>query len=351
MATKNNAKLPGINSLIQAGIDPKTGLPIKAEESNPCAPTEFKKALRIKDEQTAINRYKWNNLPASLDSQLLERVLYYKGQGAFFYMVEADDYYFLPYALRGTIDCYGRYLRITPLPFNGTTRTENGKEQPWIEGLIKIPVYNIEKEIEKPEDACVLLSDYSKQLSQTVLPRSALQEPLLNLMAECFPMARTSLLANSGIKGMLIQNEDEAFNVEAAGRAVANCALTGQVYAPITGTPTLTELTNAGSAMKAEEYLLYLQSLDNERLSWYGLENGGAFQKKAHILESEQEMNNQNNNLIYQDGLVLRQQFCERVNKVFGLNIAVEEVKTEELEQTDFEDIEVEEDKSEGGEE
>ena len=45
------------------------------------------------------------------------------------------------------------------------------------------------------------------------------------------------------------------------------------------------------------------------------------------MLQSEQNMNSSNNNLIYQDGLELRKLFCDRVNKVFGLNISVEEVK------------------------
>ena len=79
----NNAKLPDINTLIQAGINPKTGLPIKlGDEDKYTLKSEIKKNLRIKDEQVALNRYKWYNLPSGLDGQLLERILYYKGQAA-----------------------------------------------------------------------------------------------------------------------------------------------------------------------------------------------------------------------------------------------------------------------------
>ena len=70
------------------------------------------------------------------------------------------------------------------------------------------------------------------------------------------------------------------------------------------------------------------------------------------MLQSEQNMNSGNNNLIYQDGLILRQQFCERVNKVFGLNISVEEVNQEEIPGQEIDDIDVEESQdNEGGEE
>ena len=75
---KNNAKLTPIELYYQAGIDPKTNLPIKMAGSNKCALKEnIKKFLRLVDEQDAVNRYVWYNLPANITSQELERMLYY----------------------------------------------------------------------------------------------------------------------------------------------------------------------------------------------------------------------------------------------------------------------------------
>ena len=55
----SNAGIPDINTLIQAGINPKTGLPYKFDSSDPCTlQTNIKMQLRILDEQDAINRYK-----------------------------------------------------------------------------------------------------------------------------------------------------------------------------------------------------------------------------------------------------------------------------------------------------
>ena len=116
---KNNARLTDPTMLIQAGIDPATGLPIKAKEGKSCnLKLDIKKQLRIMDEQDAINRFTWYNLPEGLNSRLIERILYYKGQGMLFFL--NDKFYFLPYALDGTIDVYGRFMSVTPLPFNGT---------------------------------------------------------------------------------------------------------------------------------------------------------------------------------------------------------------------------------------
>lgn len=113
--------LPNIAELIQAGINPKTGLPIKLGDDPSQLKNDIRHIIRIIDEQNAVNRYKWYNLPSGLTGEMIERILYYKGQLAFFYMETDDNWYALPFALNGTIDCYGRFLGITPLPFNGTT--------------------------------------------------------------------------------------------------------------------------------------------------------------------------------------------------------------------------------------
>ena len=85
------AKLPDIETLIQAGIDPKTGLPLKVKNIEPCKLKENSKLfLRLIDEQDATNRYVWYNLPCNLSSQELERMLYYKGQLCFFYNKELE---------------------------------------------------------------------------------------------------------------------------------------------------------------------------------------------------------------------------------------------------------------------
>lgn len=326
---KNNARIPDIDTLIQAGFDPKTGLPLKMATEDKCMLKEqIRKTLRVLDEQNAINRYKWYNLPSSLDGQLLERILYYKGQGMFFYMETNDTFYFLPYALSGTIDVYGRFQSVTPLPFNGSSSNEEGKEKPWITGLTRKPVYDVLQELDEEfTESCVLLSDYSKQISQTNIPRQILQDPILDAMSEAFPLARTSLIAHSGIKGMRVNDEDQKVQVELASKSVTRAALNGKMWIPLVGNIEYQELTD-GTALKSEEFLLYMQSLDNFRLSLYGLDNGGLFQKKSHILQAEQDMNGGNVGLVYQDGLTLRQKFCDIVNSIWGLGIWCEASET-----------------------
>ena len=317
-------KITPLELYIQAGIDPKTGLPLKANNQPVYLTDNIKKQLRIVDEQDALNRYAWYNLPYGLNANLIERILYYRGQGIMFYMEADDRFYFLPYTLNGSIDVYGRYTAVTPLPFNGSTAADK-KERPWIEGLIKIPRYDIMLDATPDEviASCVILRDYSQQQSQTVLSRQVLNDPLLDIMAECIPMMRTALINSTGVKGMRVTNEDEESNVKAANLSIQRAAMTGEGWVPIVGKLDFQDLT-AGAIAKSEEFLLAMQSLDNYRLSLYGLDNGGLFQKRSHLLEAEQRMNNGNSGILLQDGLYQRQQFCDIVNSWFGLQIYCE---------------------------
>lgn len=67
-----------------------------------------------------------------------------------------------------------------------------------------------------------------------------------------------------------------------------------------------------------------MQGLDNYRLSLYGLDNGGLFQKKSHMLEAEQSMNAGKAAIPLNDGLSIRQYFCDTVNALTGLGISCE---------------------------
>ena len=334
----NNKKgpyLPNLEAFWAAGIDPKTGLPAKLEPLA-CLDGNILKNLRILDECQKVNLYKWYNLPSSIDGNLIERILYYKGQAAFWYNTIDGQFYFLPFALNGSIDVYGRYTGITPLPFNGTAKD---KEDAWIVDLIRVPQYDIfDPELpNKKETACVILRDYTQQISQTVLPRASLDDPILKMMSEAIPFARTSLLSNSGIKAMRVNDETDANEVYTASRSIVEHALAGEPFVPIKSQIEFQELTSSGSAMKSEEYLLYYQALDNLRKSFLGIPASGVFEKQSHTLQSEQDMNSNSDNLILEDGLELRQKFCQMVNAIWGLGIWCE--KNENVEDDQNSDV------------
>jgi len=314
--------LPQLDVFYQAGIDPKTRLPIKYG-SKTVLKEDVKKFLRLIDEEDACNRYVWYNLPMDLTSQEVERMLYYKGQLCFFYDKNLEQFFFMPYALDGTIDFYGRYNTIHPVPMTSGTEDKGNKAQAEYLSNLKLKcVYGIKTEIEEKDftDNCVLLHDYTKQLSQTIIPRVNVNDPILDVMAECVPMSRTARLLSTGVMGVRVQDEDEVQNVNDANRQLQDCALEGKAYVGIAGKVDFQELSG-GNVAKSEEYMLAMQSLDNLRLSGYGIDNGGLFEKKAHELQSEADINGGPVGLVLQDGLSIRQNFCNIVNSIWGLGI------------------------------
>ena len=317
----------------QAGIDLDTGKPSRMVE-NVSMLKNMKHIMRLIDEQDAVNRYKWFNLPCNISSEELERLLYYKGQLCFFYFKDLDEFYFMPFALDGSIDFYGRYNTIHPVPMSSGTegtkeeQAEKKKNYETQRALLSMLRLNVVKAIKpldelKEEDlynSAVILWDYSRQIGQNIVPRSDVNDTLLEMIAEIPCFLRTALIASTGIKGMRVSDADAKNEVVIASNQILKCALTGKLATPITSAIEIQELFD-GPVGKAQEYLLAMQALENFRLSTYGLENGGLFEKKAHKLETEQQMNDSTVGLVYEDGLAIRQNFCNIVNSIWGTSI------------------------------
>lgn len=305
-----------------AGINPETGLPYRITDagtglSGLAIMNNLQTQLTNTDCAQFKQRFKWHNLPDGLTSEMMEEILYYKGQGMFF---EIDGhFYFLPFALAGNIDIYGRFMEVTPLPYRGPAQDE--KEQPWINGLTREPIYEAigweDLVSEDFESKCVIIKDRS-QTWGTLVPRASLQQPIINLQAQIPALMRTSLYNGTGVLGLRINSESDAASVYSANKAMETAAVNGERWVPIANNIEFQELS-ADSIYKSEEYLEAFQSLDNMRLQFMGIESGGVYQKKAHMLQTEQQGNAGNVGFIIQDALTVRQDACDLINSIWGL--------------------------------
>lgn len=324
--------IPDINTLLQAGINPRTGLPVRFGDVRSATKENIKKILRVQDEQDAVNRYKWTNLPNDLTSQELERMIYYKGQLCFFYCKDLEQFYFMPYALDGTIDFYGRYNTIHPVPMTSGTEDKGDKAQAQYLASLKLKCrYGIvmpeDLTLKDFEESAVLLHDYTKQLAQTIIPRKDLNEGVIDVEAECIPYMRTALLMGTGVRGVRVQDEDQEASVHEGARNMTKAALNCEPYVPIVGTVEFQDLTD-GTVTKAEDYLISMQAIENFRLSTYGMDSGGLYDKKAYVNQDQTQMNAVNVKSPMQDGLSIRQNFCNIVNSIWGLGIWCEPSET-----------------------
>lgn len=291
-----------------------------------------KRILRINDEQIAINRYKWYNLPPGLDGQLIERILYYRGSGMFFYIPEMNEFHFLPYTLYGgdgqALDFYGRWKSVIPLPFMGTNTDEKSRQEVLLSNMIRKPLYELATGgiREDLETRCVLLHDYCKQYSQTILPRKDLNEGLIDVESNIIPYVNTLLSNSTGVAGMRVSDDSEQASVQNASDTCQKAALNGKRWVAITSQLDLQDFSTS-TAGRAEDMLMAMQALDNIRLGTYGVENGGIFEKKAHMLNAEAAMNTGTSGLVMDDGLFQRQNFCTICNSLapFGMWCEVNE--------------------------
>ena len=321
-------KLFNLELFYQMGIDPGTGKPLKLTAgSGEDLLVNAKRAIRIKDEQEAIHRYKWEGLPKGIDPLLLERIIYYRGQAMLFKITD-EDYLFLPYAVTGSYDCYGRPPMLRPLVFGGSPTTNSkgeikaDDEKIFGDKYYKA-VYDKDEEVKDPMDAAVILKDYTPQLADYIIPRVTIQEHAISLEAEGLPLARTKMIGDSGVKGMRVNDEGAATNVKLASKAIVKAAMQGDQFVPVVDEIEFQDLGTSGGQGTPEGSLMYVQALDNYRRSLLGIENGGIYQKKAHVLEEEESVNDADTRSVLADGLEWRKRFCELGNAVFGLSMSV----------------------------
>jgi hypothetical protein len=320
-----------VETLIAAGIDPKTGLPLK-ESSSATLKENVMKLLRLNDEQLFVNRFTWHSLPRGLDSQEIERLLYYRGEICIFWNKTLNKFFATPFAPKGPFDYWGRPMMAKPVPF-GTGNAQDDKAKPtplmeWFSTLnLKIlwekPL--IEDLIENPsmlEECCVVVQDYTPQRSAKILSRQVINDGIIDLESYMLPYMRTALLNATGIKGMRVNNDDEAYSVIEASRSVNDAACRGEQFVPMTATQEFQEFTN-GTSVRAEEFLLAMQAVDNIRVGSLGLDQGGIFEKAAHKLETEAEMATSNTALILTDSLIQRQKRADIMTALWGIPVSV----------------------------
>lgn len=282
--------------------------------------SNIKRLLRINDEQVAVNRYKWYNLPPELNGNLLERILYYRGQVMVFFAPEAMRWYALPYTFDGNLDVYGRYDGVKPLPFLGEDqlKTKGAALTAILNTMHRTPVYDIDdidglSSDEFLETRCVLLTDYSKQLAQRVIPRQELNDGIIDIESNLIPYMNTMLSNSTGLVGMRVNDQDEQAQVTLASQTANLAALNAQKWMAIRAQLELQDLTSPITG-HAEDMLLAMQALDNFRLGTFGLDNGGLFNKRDYQNLAQTAMNRGASSIVMEDGLYQRQRLCDIIN-------------------------------------
>ena len=307
---------------------------------------ELYNIMREQNFTETIERYMWTNVPFGLTQDLIERLLFFRGKGIFYFNDNLDKFQFLPFALNGTIDEYGRFLSCNTLPFVGVDQVKKNikgkKEVSAVYENLKIVYdlpYNEEmlSMVRGKEPVGIILNDNSLAISQDPIIRSNYVKPVLHMMAVLMNIINSAMFGAADHSLIRAENESELKAVQQGIEAINKNILDGKRFTVVTAFSPIDTIKSSNTA-DLEGLFGTFNSLTNFLKSITGVANAGVFDKKAHLLQEEQRLNGSNSDDVYYNGLRLRQEFCLMVQAYYGYPIWCEskrgmsEVQAENME-------------------
>lgn len=298
------------------------------------------RSLQLIDYQQFVTRFRWNNLPEGLDSELFERIMYYSGSAMFFYIKELDRFYFLPYGMSGEktetgIDFYGRFNRIKPYSFNGST--DGSGEQEAGKRISKADIYlstqirdnikdipmvsSIEEAKRIYEEGAVICWDSTPGLAYYQDSRNRISRAYIKYMTQVLIQTKSALINSSGFNLFSADSESSNDLMQMQIDAINMDREKGKLSAVVD--KALGEITNLQSNAPAAmaDFWSSLQSVDNLRLKSLGIQNDGVIQKSQYQNIQEQAIDLNDSLQVYYNAFMERVKFAAIVNSIWGLNI------------------------------
>ena len=308
--------------------------------------------MRQQNQTETYERYMWLDVPPGLTADLIERVLFFRGKGVFYFNEKIEKFQFLPFALNGLIDEYGRYLKVNTLPFTGMEeKPKKNNEKRLITTVYQDLdiVYDLPyteeafRDIQKGKTVGIILNDSSLGISQQPIIRSNYVKPILHLLSTLIQIINTAMFGCADHNAVTVDNESEYESFNQQVDAINRDILLGRRFTPIIGKMPITPL-KTGNTANLEGLFNTFNSLTNLLKSITGISNPGVFDKKAHLLQEEQALNGSNADDIYYNGLRMRQEFCLMVQAYYNYPIwceskrAMSEVQAENMSMGETED-------------
>lgn len=242
----------------------------------------------------AINRFRWEGLPETCDARYLEKILHRNGIATLSYKADEPVRVFttLQAMPNGEYNMYGLPVKWRAVGYDGLTDyevdNENGelcyysyaRVSPW--NALEIYARKM-THYERTEDV-----NLSQQMTPFIgiAPQEKRLE-LINLLKQ-FEGGEPAILGDDGL-GKLVDN---------------------------------VKTLNLGIPLITEELARSHQNVLNQALLYLGIPHL-AFEKGERMIEDEARANTAPTNIMLLDCLDARREFCDKVNRKFGLNVRV----------------------------
>lgn len=243
---------------------------------------------RIKE--LAISRFKWNNLPDTVDERFLELTLFEQGMAVFF----KDDvlgYLALTTMIGGMLDVYR-------IPIQRTAYSNNGFNMK-LDNTDSVIIWN-NKLHENMIYGCEMFARRLYECDRTID---------VNIKAQKTPI----LIACSENQRLTLKNTYEQYTGNAP---VIFADKDIDILKSLQSIPTLAPYV-------ADKLLETKTQIWNECLTWLGISNTN-YQKKERLISDEVTRNMGGTVASRNSALYMRKQACDEINRMFGLNVDVE---------------------------
>lgn len=280
--------------------------------------------LLQKELSSYVGRFEYKGLPKSITAELIETMLYYKGQLAFFKM--GAKYYILPFVYSGTMNHYGIQEEVIPIPFNGTI---DDKSYTAFAGTYKAILFEedeVSQAVTSADDTvAIILRERSSIMFGASLPTILLTNEIRDKLAENTIMVRNNVILSHPIKYVSVESQDKSTSVGGQMSQMFASILNGKLVETIVGQLKFEEVSSNPPTIQIQQLWQNYSSLDSLRLSGIGITNNGTFEKRERILTDEIDGKQTESKLVLKDHLRQRQAWARLVNSYFpDLEISVE---------------------------
>ena len=242
----------------------------------------------------AVSRFKWNDLPETVNQRMIEQSLIMQGSCLFFKLDIDGNYYATPSANAGRFDIYGIPLTRTVARPNGFKRTFHAADG----------------------DNVLMYNDY------TLMPFIQ----VIWYYAAKFTRLETAKDVNTELQKKPKAIRTNKDNVKSVKEALESRKLGVPfilVDDELTQPNDKTDVLSFDTPIILEELEKEKNALFSEYLTRLGFNNINIY-KSAHLTVDESNANNEHILSFRNSALEMREKACDEINKLFGLNISVE---------------------------
>lgn len=309
-------------NIIRAGGIPARGtMNYDGKQTNPVATlnrdkSKYQLLWSQYDMTQCISRYVWEGLPDNIKSYDVERMLYFRTSLIGFRL--AGRIFILPYVIKGGLNPYGYPTKVSPMTYNGSTM--GNPETDKLNGILELTT-NASGVPDDQYNAVLLFDNVPRFVGSNMgISRYALNQIIIADMAEVLSRVNINLVVTNKKLFFIAKDANQRDVIQYE----INQAFGSDSPFAVLSSPLDVQTVQNTSDYQADDLFNVLKNYDAIRCFMSGIQSKNfGTEKKERLVSGELAGNEEQIDLVADMGLELRQNFADKMNAKFGLNIKV----------------------------